>query len=152
MPKYNSKKYIFISVLLRYVCYIMYLPANIILYCLLFSDEVTEELNKAIDARLEGIVIKNPNSIYKPNTRKDGGWLKVKPDYIDNLMDELDLLIIGGYYGEGRRSTFVSHFLLAVSSPEKISKLFLFIIFLYRYDDTLFFSKILFRAISFTYF
>ncbi|CAL1282897.1 unnamed protein product [Larinioides sclopetarius] len=84
------------------------------------NDEVTEELNKAIDSRLEGIVVKNPDSIYKPNIRKRGGWLKVKPEYIENLMDELDLLIIGGYYGEGRRSTVISHFLLAVASPDQI--------------------------------
>ncbi|GFV88356.1 DNA ligase 4 [Trichonephila clavipes] len=84
------------------------------------NAEVTEELNKAIDNRLEGIVVKNPSSIYKPNTRKGGGWLKVKPEYIENLMDELDLLIIGGYYGEGRRSTVISHFLLGVASPEQI--------------------------------
>lgn len=89
-----------------------------------YSEEVTEELNKAIDSRLEGIVVKNPNSIYKPNTRKGGGWLKVKPEYIENLMDELDLLIIGGYYGEGRRSNVISHFLLAVADPQQIGKIF----------------------------
>ena len=33
-------------------------------------------LNEAIDNREEGIVVKDPDSIYKPNARK-GGWLKV---------------------------------------------------------------------------
>ena len=33
-------------------------------------------LNKAIDQREEGIVLKDPDSIYKPNART-GGWLKV---------------------------------------------------------------------------
>ena len=66
--------------------------------------------------------MKNPGSIYKPNVRKAGGWLKIKPEYIDNLMCELDLLIIGGYYGEGRRSTLISHFLLAVASSEQTSE------------------------------
>ena len=37
--------------------------------------------------------------------------------YTDGLMDELDLLIIGGYFGEGRRKTNVSHFLLGVAVP-----------------------------------
>ena len=31
----------------------------------------------------------------------DSGWLKIKPDYVDSLSDELDLLILGGYFGVG---------------------------------------------------
>ena len=30
------------------------------------------------------------------------GWIKIKPEYIDSLSDQLDLIIIGGYYGTGR--------------------------------------------------
>ena len=29
------------------------------------------------------------------------GWIKIKPEYVDSLSDQLDVLIIGGYYGEG---------------------------------------------------
>ena len=29
------------------------------------------------------------------------GWLKIKPEYVDNLMDELDLIVVGGYFGKG---------------------------------------------------
>jgi DNA ligase-4 len=43
------------------------------------GQEVMEELNLAIDNRLEGIVLKDPTSIYKPNIRK-GGWYKIKPE------------------------------------------------------------------------
>ena len=32
---------------------------------------------------------------------KGSGWLKIKPDYVDSLSDELDLLIVGGYFGVG---------------------------------------------------
>lgn len=39
--------------------------------------EVTDLLNEAIDNREEGLVLKNPDSVYKPNERK-GGWIKVK--------------------------------------------------------------------------
>lgn len=43
------------------------------------GQEVIHELNLAIDNRLEGIVLKDPTSIYKPNMRK-GGWYKIKPE------------------------------------------------------------------------
>lgn len=36
-------------------------------------------LNSAIDNLEEGIVVKEPYSIYKPNARKEG-WIKVKPE------------------------------------------------------------------------
>ncbi|XP_069681895.1 DNA ligase 4-like isoform X2 [Periplaneta americana] len=80
------------------------------------GQEVIDELNLAIDNRLEGIVLKDPTSIYKPNTRK-GGWYKIKPEYTEGLMDHLDLIIMGGYFGEGRRKGTISHFLIGAAVP-----------------------------------
>lgn len=79
------------------------------------GQEVINELNWAIDCRLEGIILKDPTSVYKPNTRK-GGWYKIKPEYTDGLMDHLDLIIMGGYFGEGRRKG-ISHFLVGAAVP-----------------------------------
>ncbi|RZF41479.1 hypothetical protein LSTR_LSTR000193 [Laodelphax striatellus] len=76
--------------------------------------DVMKSLNNAIDNREEGIILKHPESIYKPNLRT-GGWYKIKPEYTDGAMNDLDLIIIGGYYGEGRRKGLVSHFLLGVA-------------------------------------
>lgn len=59
-------------------------------------------------------MVKDPLSIYKPDKRGEG-WLKIKPEYVDGLMDELDLLIVGGYWGKGRRGGMMSHFLCAVA-------------------------------------
>jgi len=73
-------------------------------------------LNDAIDSREEGIMVKDPESIYKPNVRK-GGWYKLKPDYIGGLMEEVDVLVVGGYFGVGSRSHMMSHFLCAVAVP-----------------------------------
>jgi DNA ligase-4 len=79
------------------------------------NQDVVDALNKAIDKRLEGIVVKDPNSVYKPSVRNGSGWFKVKPDYMLGLNDDLDLIIVGGYYGSGKRSGLLSHFLLAVA-------------------------------------
>ncbi|XP_075216917.1 DNA ligase 4-like isoform X3 [Lycorma delicatula] len=83
------------------------------------SKEVMKLLNDAIDNRDEGIVLKQLESVYKPNVRK-GGWYKIKPEYTEGAMSDLDLLIIGGYYGEGRRRGVVSQFLLGVAIPSDL--------------------------------
>ncbi|XP_067928082.1 DNA ligase 4-like isoform X2 [Watersipora subatra] len=77
------------------------------------NKECIDALNKAIDGYEEGIMVKHPESVYKPNSRS-AGWYKMKPEYVDGLMDELDLVIIGGYFGKGRRANILSHFLCAV--------------------------------------
>ncbi|KAK7893213.1 hypothetical protein WMY93_022365 [Mugilogobius chulae] len=82
------------------------------------TKEVINALNNAIDSREEGIMVKDPMSIYKPDKRGEG-WLKIKPEYVDGLMDELDLLIVGGYWGKGRRGGMMSHFLCAVAEAPK---------------------------------
>ena len=45
----------------------------------------------------EGIVLKDIRSKYMINGR-DNSWIKMKADYIDNMVDSLDLIILGGYY------------------------------------------------------
>ncbi|XP_077014765.1 DNA ligase 4 [Tamandua tetradactyla] len=78
------------------------------------KKEVIDALNEAIDKREEGIMVKHPLSIYKPDKRGEG-WLKIKPEYVNGLMDELDILIVGGYWGKGSRGGMMSHFLCAVA-------------------------------------
>ncbi|CAH1392247.1 unnamed protein product [Nezara viridula] len=80
------------------------------------TGQVFEALNTAIDDCEEGIILKDPDSVYKPNSRKDG-WIKIKPDYSEGTVD-LDLLIIGGYYGSGRMKGQICHFLLGVAADE----------------------------------
>ena len=81
------------------------------------SQDCLDALNSAIDDREEGIMIKDLSTPYKPNTRK-GGWYKLKPEYVGGLMDELDVLIVGGNYGAGARGgVHPSHFLCAVAVP-----------------------------------
>lgn len=66
-------------------------------------EEIFFYFNKSIENNEEGIIVKKLDSTYKLDERtKD--WVKMKCDYIDNLIDTLDLVIIGGYYGEGKRA------------------------------------------------
>ena len=78
--------------------------------------DVIKALNEAIDLRDEGIMIKRPDAPYKPGCRKNSGWIKVKPEYQTDLADTCDLVILGGYYSEGKRHRpgTVSHFLLGI--------------------------------------
>ncbi|KAM8718835.1 hypothetical protein ACLKA7_001529 [Drosophila subpalustris] len=68
-----------------------------------------------LDSNAEGIVLKKQNSIYMPGVRVGGGWYKDKADYIEGLITEFDVLIIGGFYNRNR--TFIESFLLGVLKP-----------------------------------
>ncbi|CAB4058000.1 LIG4 [Lepeophtheirus salmonis] len=63
------------------------------------KQDAIDALNDAIDRREEGIVLKDPQSVYKPGARAGGGWIKLKPEYAEQIVDTLDLVILGGYYG-----------------------------------------------------
>ena len=43
-----------------------------------------------------GIMIKDPDSVYKPGARTKAGWIKIKPEYQKDLTDTCDLVILGG--------------------------------------------------------
>ena len=63
-------------------------------------QECYDFLNAAVDRNEEGIILKEPTSVYKPNKREHAGWYKVKPEYMTDLSDSLDLLVVGGYFGK----------------------------------------------------
>ena len=37
--------------------------------------------------------------------------------FAGGVMDELDVIVVGGYFGGGHRSHMLSHFLCAVAAP-----------------------------------
>lgn len=81
------------------------------------AEAAAAALNDAVDGREEGVMAKRADSVYAVGSRK-GGWLKLKPEYVGGMMDELDLIIVGGYYGSGHRGGLLSHFLLAVARSD----------------------------------
>ncbi|KAI4335354.1 hypothetical protein L6164_014007 [Bauhinia variegata] len=76
-------------------------------------DEVERFFKETIENRDEGIVLKDLSSKWEPSDRS-GKWLKLKPEYVHPGSD-LDVLIIGGYYGSGRHGGEVAQFLVALA-------------------------------------
>ncbi|XP_031380675.1 DNA ligase 4-like isoform X1 [Punica granatum] len=76
-------------------------------------DDVERFFKETIENRDEGIVLKDLSSKWEPGDRS-GKWLKLKPEYI-RASSDLDVLIIGGYYGSGRRGGEVAQFLVGLA-------------------------------------
>ncbi|MBE0522118.1 MAG: ATP-dependent DNA ligase [Candidatus Methanoperedenaceae archaeon] len=73
--------------------------------------EIEDIYQKALGAGHEGVMLKNPQSLYMPGKRGKN-WLKIKP-----VMETLDLVVIGGEWGEGRRANYIGSYLLACRDP-----------------------------------
>lgn len=86
--------------------------------------DILKQLDAALTAKHEGILIKVATSHYIPGERRTK-WIKLKPDHVSGLADTLDLVVLGGYYGTKYGLRHVSHFLLGVwkndSSPTPAS-------------------------------
>ena len=85
-------------------------------------DEIMAQFNLALQRAEEGIVIKRLDSIYKPDKRCPD-WVKMKCDYIDTIVDTLDLIIIGGYYGEGKRINLSNPFSQSIPNSININNI-----------------------------
>lgn len=70
-------------------------------------DEIRRIFDEAIKAGHEGVMLKNLDSKYIPGKRGKN-WLKFKA-----TMETLDLVVVGGEWGEGKRSNLISSFELA---------------------------------------
>ncbi len=90
----------------------------------LTSHLVTDDLTKAkefyhdaLSKGLEGIMLKNLNSPYKPG-RYVNGWMKLKP-----VLEPLDLVIVSAEYGEGKRASWLTSFTIACNTKEGLKEI-----------------------------
>ena len=82
------------------------------------ENEIEDFLENSINAGCEGLMLKTPSAPYRAGTR-GSNWLKLKREYRNELGDSLDLIVIGAYFGRGRRTGLYGTLLLATYNPEK---------------------------------
>ena len=76
------------------------------------AGDIEKFYKKSLKAGNEGIMLKAMNAPYKPGGRV-GYMVKLKP-----VMETLDLVIVGAEWGEGKRSEWLSSYVVACSDED----------------------------------
>lgn len=78
------------------------------------GQQLLHYFQKNISAGLEGLVVKRPDSVYTPGKR-NFNWIKLKRQEEGHLDDTLDCVVLGYYFGHGKRASFgIGAFLVGV--------------------------------------
>ncbi|MBU2053339.1 MAG: ATP-dependent DNA ligase [Nanoarchaeota archaeon] len=91
-------------------------PYKIIASKMIITDDEKEAdkfYKKALDDNQEGVMMKSLSADYRPG-RRVGNMVKMKPEERD-----LDLVITGAEYGTGKRSGWLSSFILSCGGEKK---------------------------------
>ena len=81
------------------------------------ENEIQDFLENSINAGCEGLMLKTLNAPYRAGAR-GSNWLKLKREYRNELGDSLDLVVIGAYFGRGRRTGLYGTLLLGTYDQE----------------------------------
>jgi DNA ligase-1 len=83
-------------------------------------EQLEQFFEKTVDSGSEGIMCKsvNQDSVYQAGAR---GWLwiKFKRDYRSEMTDTVDLVVVGAFYGRGKRAGTYGTYLLAAYNPDR---------------------------------
>ncbi|KAG8037370.1 hypothetical protein G9C98_005580 [Cotesia typhae] len=80
--------------------------------------DLAEMIAKVLKMGLEGLVLKDINSLYEPGKRH---WLKIKKDYLlgGAMADSADLVVLGAWYGTGNKGGMKSIFLMGCYDEDR---------------------------------
>jgi len=83
------------------------------------AKELEQYFQQNIASGLEGLVAKREDAIYQPGKR-NFNWIKLKRQESGSLDDTIDCVILGYYFGQGKRASFgIGALLVGVYNPEK---------------------------------
>ncbi|MGY5148273.1 MAG: ATP-dependent DNA ligase [Candidatus Nitrosopumilus sp. bin_7KS] len=91
-----------------------YIPMSIVKN----ENEIEDFMENSINAGSEGLMLKMLDKPYQAGSR-GSHWLKLKREYRNELGDSLDLVVIGGYFGKGRRTGNYGTLLLATYDEDE---------------------------------
>ena len=79
------------------------------------AEEIEAAFRKSRSLGYEGLVIKDPGSVYVMGKR-GSGWVKLKEE-----LDTLDVVIVAAEYGHGKRAGVISDYTFAVRDGESLA-------------------------------
>lgn len=82
------------------------------------ANEIEDFLENSINAGSEGLMLKQLDKPYQAGSR-GSYWLKLKREYQNELGDSLDLVVVGGFFGKGRRTGNYGTLLLATYDEDE---------------------------------
>jgi len=83
-------------------------------------DELDRYMDQAVSEGCEGLMVKSvgPDSVYKAGAR-GWTWIKYKREYKSEMTDTVDLVVVGAFYGRGRRAGTYGALLLAAYDEDR---------------------------------
>ena len=82
------------------------------------AEQILEVLENSINSGCEGLMLKHLDSTYRAGIR-GSNWLKLKREYQNELGDSLDLVVVGAFFGKGRRTGKYGTLLLATYNDDE---------------------------------
>ena len=81
------------------------------------EGQIEDFLENSINSGCEGLMLKSLDAPYRAGMR-GSNWLKLKREYRNELGDSLDLVVIGAFFGRGRRTGKYGTLLLATYNDQ----------------------------------